>query len=76
VVVKTPYANLIGEYGSESEAAEEVARLDQKGISVYLVKGTGNSFQLMTGAFASQQASEMYRRGLEAKGLATRTVQR
>jgi len=76
VVVKTPYANLIGEYGSESEAVEAAAQVAHKEVFAYMVKGSENSFQLMTGAFPSPQAAEIHRRELEAKGVSTRTVQR
>lgn len=76
VVVKTPYANLIGQYGSEAEAAAAAARITQKDVFPYMVKGPGASFQLLAGAFPSQQAAETYRRELDAKGVSTRTVQR
>jgi hypothetical protein len=76
VVVKTPYANLIGQYGSETEAAEAAHRVTQKEVFPYVVKGPGPSFQLMAGAFPSQQAAEIHRRELDARGVSTRTVQR
>lgn len=76
VVVKTPYANLIGQYGSETEAAEAAARVTRKGVFPYLVKGPGASFQLMAGAYSSQKAADTHRRELDARGVSTRTVQR
>jgi hypothetical protein len=76
VVVRTPYANLIGQYGSETEAAEAAYRVAQKEVFPYVVKGPGPSFQLMAGAFPSQQAAEIHRRELDARGVSTRTVQR
>jgi cell division protein FtsN len=76
VVVKTPYANLIGQYGSEAEAVEAANRVAQKEVFPYMVKGPGSSFQLMAGAFPSQQAAEINRRELDAKGISARTVQR
>lgn len=76
VVVKTPYANLIGQYGSESEASEAANKVTQKEVFPYVVKGPGPSFQLMSGAFPSQQAAEVHRRELDARGVSTRTVQR
>jgi hypothetical protein len=76
VVVKTPFANQIGQYGSETEAGEAAARVALKEVFPYIVKGPGNSFQLMAGAFPSQQAAEMHRRELDAMGVSTRTVQR
>jgi cell division septation protein DedD len=76
VVVKTPYANLIGQYESETEAAEAMARLDPKAVFAYIVKGSENSFQVMTGAFPSPQAAETQQRELEARGITTSTVLR
>lgn len=76
VVVKTPYANLIGQYGSETEAAEAANRVAQKEVFAYVVKGPGPLFQLMAGAFPSQNAAEIHRRELDARGVSTRTVQR
>ena len=76
VVVKTPYANLIGQYGSESEASEAANKVTSKEVFPYVVKGPGPSFQLMSGAFPSQQAAEIHRRELDARGVSTRTVQR
>lgn len=76
VVVKTPYANLIGQYESQTAVDDAARRAAQQDVSVYVVKGPANSFQLMTGAFPSQQAAEAYRRELEGKGLSTRIVQR
>jgi hypothetical protein len=76
VVVKTPYANLIGRYGSETEAAEAAARVARKGVFPYLVKGPGPSFQLMAGAYSSQNDADSHRRELDARGVSTRTVQR
>jgi len=76
VVVKTPYANLIGQYGSEAEAAEAANRVAPKEVFAYVVKGPGPLFQLMAGAFPSQNAAEIHRRELDARGVSTRTVQR
>ena len=40
VVVKTPYANLVGEYASEAEATDAAAALARKGLFPYLLKGS------------------------------------
>jgi hypothetical protein len=76
LVVKTPFANLLGQYGTETEAGVAAARFAPEDIFPYTVKGPGNSFQLMAGAFASQQAAAIYQRELEAKGISTRVIQR
>ena len=76
MVVKTPYANLIGQYGSEKEAFQAADQVIPKEVFPYVVRGPGNSFQLMAGAFPSQQGAEKHQRELESKGIATRTIQR
>jgi len=75
VPVRTPYANLVGEYGSEPEAAAATAELTRKGLFPYTVK-KGASVQLMIGAFPGQAAAESHRRELEALGVTARTIQR
>jgi cell division septation protein DedD len=76
VVVKTPYANLIGQYGSEKEAFQAADQLHSKEVFPYVVKGPGNSVQLIAGAFSNQQSAEKHQRELESKGIAARTIQR
>lgn len=75
VVVRTPYAALIGEYASESDAAQAAAALARKGLFPYLVKGPA-ALQLLAGAFPAQSAADDYRRELEALGIVARTIQR
>jgi hypothetical protein len=75
VPVRTPYANLVGEFESEPEAAAAAAELARKGLSPYTVR-KGASVQLMVGAFQDQAAAESQRRELEALGVTARTVQR
>jgi hypothetical protein len=76
VVVKTPYANLIGQYASEKEAFQAADRLGSKDVFPYVVRTSGNSFQLLAGAFPSQQGAEKHQRELESKGVAAHTIQR
>lgn len=76
VVVKTPYANLVGEFSSGKDAAQAAEQLNQKGLHPYPVSGSANSVRLMVGGFATSQAAESYRQELEAKGIATRVVRR
>jgi hypothetical protein len=75
VPVRTPYANLVGEFESEPEAAAAAAELARKGLSPYTVR-KGASVQLMVGAFQAQAAAESQRREMEALGVTARTVQR
>ncbi|MCU0564740.1 MAG: SPOR domain-containing protein [Desulfobacterales bacterium] len=75
VPVRTPYANLVMEFGSEPEAAAAAAELARKGLWPYTIR-KGASVQLMIGAFQDQAAAESQRRELEAAGVTARTVQR
>jgi hypothetical protein len=76
VVVKTPYANLIGQYGSEREALQAAAQVHTKEVFPYVLRGAGNSYELLAGAFPSQQAADKNQRELESKGIAARTIRR
>ena len=76
VVVKTPFANLIGAYPSEAGAAEMAARLGTLGHYPYTVKGPKNSVQLVVGAFLAKPAAEKLQRELAAQGIASQVVQR
>jgi outer membrane biosynthesis protein TonB len=76
VVVKTPFADLVGVYPSEAGAAEMTARLGKLGHFPYAVKGPKTSIQLMVGAFLAKSAAEKLQRELAAQGIASRVVQR
>jgi hypothetical protein len=76
VVVKTPYANLVGAYPSEAGAAEMAARLGKLGHFPYTVKGPKNSVQLVVGAFLAKPAAEKLQSELAAQGIASQVIQR
>jgi hypothetical protein len=76
VVVKTPFADLVGVYPSEAGAAEMSARLGKLGHFPYTVKGPKNSVQLMVGAFPAKPAAEKLQRDLAAQGIASQVIQR
>jgi hypothetical protein len=76
VVVKTPFANLVGAYPSEADAAEMAARLGNLGHFPYAVPGPKNSVQLLVGAFLTKPAAEKLQRELAAQGIASQVVQR
>jgi hypothetical protein len=76
VVVKTPFAALVGAYPSEAAAAEMAARLVKLGYFPYTVKGPKNSVQLVVGAFLTKPAAEKLQRELAAQGIASQVVQR
>jgi hypothetical protein len=76
VVVKTPFANLVGAYSSEAGAAEMAARLGKLGHFPYTVQGPKNTVQLVVGAFLAKPAAEKLQRELAAQGIASQVVQR
>jgi hypothetical protein len=76
VVVKTPFAALVGAYPSEAAAAGMAARLVKLGHFPYTVKGPKNSVQLVVGAFPIKPAAEKLQRELAAQGIASQVVQR
>jgi septal ring-binding cell division protein DamX len=76
VAVKTPFANLLGDYPTESDAAGALAPLTGKGLFPYLSKGTEGSARLLVGAFSTRSEAEQHQRQLEGMGISTSTVPR
>jgi cell division septation protein DedD len=76
VVVKTPFANLVGAYPSEAGATEMAARLGRLGHFPYTVKGPKDSVQLVVGAFLTKPAAEKLQRELAAQGIPSQVFQR
>jgi hypothetical protein len=76
VVVKTPFANLVGTYPSAAGAAEMIARLGTLGYFPYTVQGPKDTVQLVVGAFPAKPAAEKLQRELAAQGIASQVVQR
>jgi cell division septation protein DedD len=76
VVVKTPFANLVGTYPSEAAAAEMAARLNALDHFPYTLRGPKNSVQLLVGASPAKPAAEKLQRELAAQGIASQVVQR
>lgn len=74
--VKTPFANLLGDYPSEKDAAGAAARFAQKGLFAYVTKGVGDDARLLVGAFPSQAAAEQQQRELEGMGIIAHAIQR
>jgi hypothetical protein len=75
-VVKTPFANLLGDYPSEREAVEAAARFPRKDLFPYMVKSAGGDAQLLIGAFPTQAAAEEQQRELAGQGIQARTIRR
>jgi hypothetical protein len=77
VAVKTPFANLLGDYPSKKEAAEAGVRLaKKKGVFPYVAKGTGDAARLLVGAFPTQVQAERQQRELEGMGISARVIRR
>jgi hypothetical protein len=76
VAVKTPFANLLGDYPFEKQATEAATRLTVKGIFPYVAKGAGNAARLLVGAYPTQAEAEQQQRELQGMGIATRVIQR
>lgn len=76
VVVRTPYANLVGEYADGKDAAQMSVRLSQMGLFPYTIKGPGNMVMLLVGAYSTQQAAEQNRGELQGKGITAQTILR
>jgi cell division septation protein DedD len=76
VVVKTPFANLVGEYPSERDAAKPAARLTEIGFQPYSLPAAGGGVALFVGAYPDRQGAERDRLALKEKGIETRVVPR
>jgi hypothetical protein len=76
VVVKTPFANLVGTYPSAAGAVEMIARLGTLGYFPYTVQGPKDTVQLVVGAFSAKPAAEKLQGELAAQGIASQVVQR
>jgi hypothetical protein len=76
VPVKTPFANHLGDYPSEKEAAAAATDFTAKGLFPYLAKGSGNGARLLVGAFPSQAGAQQQQRQLGEMGISARTVRR
>jgi hypothetical protein len=76
IVVHTPYANLVGEFPSEKEAAEQSERLSQRGLFPYLLKEPGHAVRVLVGGFPNRQTAEQYQRELDANGIANHVILR
>lgn len=76
VVVRTPFAALIGEYPSEAAAADAAARVSAVGYFPYMVPRASGAVGLLAGAYLNQSEAERLQRELKAQGVATDIIRR
>ena len=76
LVFKTPYANLIGIFSSEDEAADIMGLLKRLGYSPYFVKEAENSFLLVVGAFMTRKRADKQSIELQLEGVKNQIVKR
>jgi hypothetical protein len=72
----TPYANLIGTYGSDEESIQMNRSLLELGFSPYVIKEADGRSRLFTGAFYQREHAEKEHRDLTAKGIQSQLVER
>jgi cell division septation protein DedD len=76
IVKKTPYANLIGTFSSEDEMKDNLRRLKDLGYSPYVLKSPANKFQLVVGAFITNEGAEKQKSELQSKGISNKIIVR
>ncbi len=76
IVKKTPFANLVGEYGSIDEARTELERLTALGLSPYILEYPDNTFRLLVGAYTRKSQAVQQARDMQEMGLISQAVTR
>ncbi len=75
-VKKTPYANLIGCYTTESTMQDMSLKLNQLGFFTYAVKGENDTYRLFTGAFYTKEGAEAQCADLQSHGIQSQVTLR
>jgi outer membrane protein TolC len=75
-VKKTPYANLIGRYKTESTMQDMSQKLYQLGFFTYAVKGKNDTYRLFTGAFYTKEGAEAQCADLKSHGIQCQVILR
>ena len=76
LVLKTPYANLIGIFSSEDEATDALGFLQRLGYSPYFVEEAENSFLLVVGAFMKRKGADKQGLELQLDGIQNQIIKR
>jgi hypothetical protein len=76
IVSKTPYANLLGNFSSESEISDKFHRLEKLGYSTYFIRGKKGTVRLFKGAFVNRKVAEKQNIALKANGIYSQVVKR
>jgi len=66
IVSKTPYANLLSNFSSETDMNDKFHRLEKLGYSTYFIKGKKGTVRLFTGAFVNRKVAEKQNIALKA----------
>ena len=69
IVIKTPYANLVGVYAKPEEMAEMINRLERSEHFPYVIADNNNVYRLYVGAFATKQGAENMNNQLRTMGI-------
>ena len=76
VAVKTPFANLLGDYPSKKNGRSRRVASKKKGVFPYVAKGSGDAARLLVGVFPTQVQAERQQRELEGMGISARVIRR
>ena len=74
--MKTPYANFIGFYTTESTMQDMSRKLNQLGFFTYVVKGENDIYRLFTGAFYTKKGAEAQCADLQSHGIQSQVTLR
>jgi type II secretory pathway predicted ATPase ExeA/cell division protein FtsN len=71
LIVKTPYANLIGSYSTEDEMQDMLSRLKQSGYHPYVIPTERGLLRLYVGGFTTKKEAEDLNQKLAAEGFSS-----
>ena len=76
IVIKTPFANLIGIYAIGETMKAMSLKLQQLGYLPYTIKGENDTVRLLTGAFSTKKGAEAQNLDLKSKGIKAQVILR
>lgn len=75
-VKETPYANLVGTFGSKEKLESKIESLRSFGFSAYPVRDGDGKQRLLVGAFYNEERAKRQQEELNAKGIENQIVKR
>ena len=76
-IIKTPYANLIGVFSSETEMGDIIKQLEDNGYHYpYSIKNENDSLKLFVGAFSTMKEAEQQNLSLQSDGIKCKVEER